>query len=200
MIKKILNLFNRRSDSFFELTEEEKQKAEQERNINKAIYSSMNLPIYKELTKEIIDNVKDSDLVDTIYVNIHQIMANDSRDEFEILKSFSKGQQAIYSINEIEMEVLNGGFYQCYVNSSRHFTEMAIKGFVLIGADRFADIMDEANRTYLAYKDKKSFEESYDDNPLNDLDEKFNQLYKEENLDELKVRYIRNNIKDFIQK
>lgn len=209
MIKTFLKLFTRRSDSIFELTEEEKQKAEQERNLNKAIYSSMSRPIYKELTKEIIDNLKDSDLAETIYVNIHQLMGNDSRDTIEILPTYSKGQQAIFSIDEIETEVLNGGFYQCYVNSSKDFTDMAVEGFKLIGATRFADLMIEANKVYLDNKDKiekdseessDEFEGTFDTNLLNDLDERFYQLYKEENLDELKVKYIRNHIDEFIQK
>lgn len=66
--------------------------------------------------------------------------------------------------------------------------------------------MIEANRIYTKNKEVlqaydgtvNNFCESYKDNPLNELDEQFYTLYKEENLQELKVMYIRKNIIDFI--
>lgn len=45
----------------------------------------------------------------------------------------------------------------------------------------------------------ESFSESYDENPLNDLDEKFYKLYADEPLSQIKIRYIRDNIKEFVQ-
>lgn len=43
-------------------------------------------------------------------------------DDFEIISSLPKPCQDIYSVYIIEGEVNNGGFNQCYFNSSRQFT------------------------------------------------------------------------------
>ncbi|WP_330617804.1 DMP19 family protein [Mobilitalea sibirica] len=53
------------------------------------------------------------------------------------------------------MEVANnGGFNQCYFNSSKQFTKMAVTGFKEIGAEGFAEIMDRANSIYSDIKDE----------------------------------------------
>jgi hypothetical protein len=43
----------------------------------------------------------------------------------------------------------------------------------------------------------ESFSESYKDNPLNDLDTEFYELYKSEKIGDLRIKYIRDNITEF---
>lgn len=186
-------------------------KSKTRNNSNEYIDASLsgyaNRIIYKKLTSEIIDSMKDSELEQAVFDNLSIHFETDYKDEYDMVKRMSKGQQAIYTTFLVESEVNNGGFNQFYFNSSGIFAEMAIGGFQLIGAEKFANIMIEANRIYTenkevlqAYDDGtvNSFCESYKDNPLNELDEQFYNLYKEENLQELKVIYIRKNITDFI--
>ena len=64
-----------------------------------------------------------------------------------------------------------------------------------------------ANKIYLENKERleefddgtmESFSESYKDNPLNDLDTEFYNLYDSEKIGELRIKYIRENKNEFI--
>ena len=85
---------------------------------------------------------------------------------------------------------------------------MARDGLELIGAAQFAELVEKANRTYSEIKDEleakddritESFSESYEDNPLNELDDRFYELEESENLDSLQIMFIRKNKEDFIK-
>jgi len=179
-----------------------------EKELEKSFQDYLNRPIYKELPREIIESLPDDDLEQSIFDNISIRMEGDNRTALEILKGMTTGQQAIYSTWEVEAEVNNGGFNQFYFNSSKQFSDMAVLGFEIIQAHQFADLMREANKTYVKNKDwlerfddgtVESFSKSYESNPLNPLDEKFYQFYQTEDLKALKVRYIRMHIEEFIQ-
>lgn len=182
------------------------EKSDLDKQIEESFIAFDNRPIYDKLTKEIIDSVDDNNLVLVVYDNICTFMKPDLHDEYEVVIKLSPGQQAIYSTWWVEAEVNNGGFNQFYFNSSGRFADMAAKGFRLIGAEQHAKLMDEANKIYNENKEKletyddgtlESFSESYNDNPLNDLDNKFYNL--EEDFNELRVRYIRSNYQEFTQ-
>ena len=44
----------------------------------------------------------------------------------------------------------------------------------------------------------EGFSKSYENNPLNDQDDKFYALYKDENLQQIQIEYIRKHKKDFV--
>lgn len=168
--------------------------------------SVMERPIYQELTREILDSIPDEQLEQTIFDNIYQIIGDDYTNELQNVKKLTKGQQAIFSTWIVEGEVNNGGFNQFYFNSSGQYADMAVAGFAIIGAPKFSALMKEANTIYADIKDNleeyddgtlESFSESYNDNPLNALDDRFYDLYKEEPLSEIKAKYIREHIKMF---
>ena len=175
--------------------------------ILKSVKDFQNRPIYKTLTADIISKIKDEELEQTIFDNISTNMESDSREEREIVKALTPGQRAIYVTWIIEGEVNNGGFNQFYFNSSGQFADMGEDAFKQIGANMFADLVRQANEIYSEIKDDleqfndgttESFSESYDDNPLNDLDDKFYKLYEEEPLSQMKIKFIRNNVKEFV--
>lgn len=203
MLSRILNFF-----SFKPKTENQNQLVT-DKQIDESIQAFINRPIHKELTKEIIENTSDDELEQVIFDNITIRMEGDKRAEFDIVVSISKGQQMVYSTWAVEAEVNNGGFNQFYFNPSLQFAEMAVEGFKLIGAEKYSGLMKDANRIYEENKERleefddgtmESFSESYKDNPLNALDEKFYKLYDAENLKALKIKYIRENYKEFVQK
>ncbi|MCB9334947.1 MAG: DMP19 family protein [Flavobacteriales bacterium] len=173
-------------------------KTELEKEFDTFFEEFNNRPIYKNLTQEIIDTISDDNLIQTVYDNIELI-----GDE----KKLSNGQKAIYSIWWVEAEVNNGGFNQFYFNSSSKYSQMAYDGFKLIGAVKFAELMNTANNLYEENKEElakyddgtlQGFSDSYDDNPLNELDTKFYKLYDEEDLYALQIKYIRSNVNEFI--
>ena len=168
-----------------------------------------NRPIHKELTKSILEGLPDDQLEQTVYDNIAEIIGEDYENELFNAKKLTKGQKAIFSTWAVEAEVNNGGFNQFYFNSSGQYADMAVDGFETVGATKHAELMREANRIYASIKNDlekfddgtvESFSESYKDNPLNNLDDKYYELGKNESLWGLKVKYIREHPDQFTQK
>lgn len=154
------------------------------------------------LSKEDLSSMSDEDL---IFMVIHWMWSkfnSDWSNQYAVISSLPKACQDIYSVYTIEAEVNNGGFNQCYYNSSKEFTLMAESGFKAIGAEGFTELMIRANTIYVDIKDDlekfndgtiESFAKSYENNPLNDLDEEFMKTYEEEPLSKLCAEYIREN-------
>ncbi len=186
---------------------EKKDKLISDKQIDESIQSFLIRPIYKKLTTAIIDTLPDSVLYQTIVDNILANMEGDQRSESELLKGLTKGQQIIYSIWIVEAEVNNGGFNQLYFNGNEEIAIIAEIGFLKVNANRFADLTKRANRQYQKIKQDleklndgsmESFSKSYENNPLNALDDEFYMLYKSEKLTDLLNTYIRNHTNDFI--
>lgn len=175
--------------------------------IRKSIEDFNNRPIYKTLTSEILSQVKDEELEQVIMDNIFAKMDERMTNERKIVESLTPGQRAIYVTTMVEGEVDNGGFNQFYYNSTGELADMMEEAFKTIGANPFADLTRQANVVFSViktelekYKDgtTESFSKSYDDNPLNSLDDKFYALEKEQSLSKIRIKYIRNNIKEFV--
>lgn len=154
------------------------------------------------LQRKDLDSVPDDQLITTVMDWMWGKFNPEWSDQYEVISSLPKACQDIYSTFTIECEVNNGGFNQCYYNSSKEFTLMAEEGFKAIGAEGFADIMARANSTYSEIKDDlekqndgtlESFSKSYENNPLNGLDTQFNAMYEKESLEQLYIDYIRAN-------
>ncbi|MFD2245355.1 DMP19 family protein [Pontibacter ruber] len=168
-----------------------------------------NRTIYKKLTPEILKDIPNDQLEQTIYDNIYEIIGYDYENEFQNVQKLTKGQQAFVSTWLVEVEVNNGGFNQFYFNSSGQYAYMAVDGFETVGALKFAELMKEANKIYASIKSDlekfddstlESFSESYKENPLNNLDDQFYDQDKAEPLWKFRVKYIRENIDQFITK
>lgn len=174
------------------------------KNLNKSLNND--LKKYEFLKQEEISSIPDDELIYAVMSWMWSKFNPDWSDDFEVVSSLPEPCQNIYSVYIIEGEVNNGGFNQCYYNSSRQFTKMAESGFNSIGAEGFADITIRANTIYSEIKDDlekyndgsiESFSESYKNNPLNALDDEFYSMYEKEPLDKLCIDYIRANSQYF---
>jgi hypothetical protein len=156
---------------------------------------------YENLKTEDIASIQDEELVFAVMSWMWSKFNSDwsNQNQYNVISSLPKACQNIYSVYTIEAEVNNGGFNQCYFNSSKEFTKMAESGFKEIGAVNFADIMIRANLIYTNIKDDlekfndgtfESFSKSYQNNPLNELDDEFIKMYEREPLDKLCIEYI----------
>lgn len=161
------------------------------------------------LTVQVIDTASDENIVQLVYDNLSKKLSKDYSQEYAKVLTFNKSQQAIFVIWELETEVNNGGFNQYYFNSSGQYAKLTPGALKLVGAKKFADLMSKANEIYqkIYVKIKKEqdgtldgFSKSYNDNPLNKLDEEFYNLYNNENLGDLQISYIRKNKDQFIDK
>jgi hypothetical protein len=154
----------------------------------------------KSLTSERFDATSDDELEQTIMDDIWSKMNKEMSDEELVVSRLTRPQRAIYVIWQVEAEVNNGGFNQFYFNSSGRYAEEAVSAFEGIGAQKFANLMRRANDIYAKEKPRldalddgtlEGFSESYDDNPLDALDREYHRLELQENLRDLKVKYIK---------
>lgn len=186
--------------SLFSFTDHSKKKAE-----NK----SGEKQIDNRLTEEMIDTTTGSDLLYLIFDDLYRSLPTNYKKEYKTVLSWNKSRQAIYMIWLLEAEVNNGGFNQFYFNSSGQFYTHLPEALKFVGATKFAELTEQANAVY--EKEHKTitqhldgtiegFSKSYENNPLNDFDSLFYELYEKEDLLELQVDYIRNHKEDFIEK
>lgn len=175
--------------------------------VDKSFSDFNNRKIYDQLTIEILDDTPDHELIQTVFDNIETNFEVGEQYTIDKIEKLSLGKQAIFSIWMLQAEVNNGGFNQFYYNSTGQFAKMAKDGLELIEALKYAKLAEQANTTYstikdgLATKDKssiESFSKSYQDNPLNKLDDQFYLLDKIENLDSIQIQYIRLNKGEFV--
>lgn len=199
--------------SFFGCNGQSKEKEELKKQIDQSLEDFMHRPIYSILTTEILDEITDDKIEQTIIDNIFsKIETIDSYEEqYKVIKSLSMGRQAIFATWVLEAEVNNGGFNQYFYNfaSSGQYAEEAKDGFKLINAVKHSDLTQKAMNIMLKdanrlskFKDGtlKSFSESYENNPLNPLDTQFYTLNKFEDTSKLRIKYIRDHISDFVDK
>lgn len=198
--------------SLFGCIEKSENKVEKVSNVSdeellKSIQDFKNRPMYKDLTEQIIDKTSDDKLLEIVCDNLIEKQPEEYNKEFETVMSWNESQQAIYLIMLLEGEVNNGGFNQFYSNSSGQYNKYLPKALNLVEAKKFAELTSEANNTFENENKKISkdqdgtlegFSKSYKDNPLNNYDDKFYDLYKFENLHGMQVNYIRKHKKDFI--
>ncbi len=182
------------------------QKPEEE-ELDKSLDEYFNRHIYDVLTNEIIDSVPDDQLLQTVYDNVVTKLPNDYRQEYETVLKWTPGQQAIFEICLMVGQVDNGGFNQFYYNASAQYSKLLPDALRLIGAEKFADLMERANKVYEQEKEEitstqdgtiEGFSKSYEDNPLDDLDNEFYSLDKTENLAQIQTDYIRKHKEEFI--
>lgn len=194
-----------------------RQTKERERGISKemasdqanSVVASENNPDYKALTEQIIDTTSDENLLQVVFDNLIENLPADYEKKYERVMTWNKSRQTIYMISLLEAEVNNGGYNQFYYNSSGLFYKHLLEALRCIGANKFADLTQKANNTFeieyekiTKYQDgtMEGFSKSYIDNPLNDLDTEFFELYSTENLQQIQVDFIRKYKTEFIGK
>ena len=176
--------------------------------VDKSFSDFNNRKIYDQLTIEILDDTPDHELIQTVFDNIETNFEVGEQFTIEKIEKLSLGKQAIFSIWMLQAEVNNGGFNQFYYNSTGQFANMAKDGLELIGALKYAKLVEQSNSTFSTIKDElatneknsaEGFSKSYQGNPLNKLDDQFYILGKIENLDSIQIQYIRTNMGGFVK-
>ena len=153
-----------------------------------------------------LENKNDNVLVFDISMHLFNKFLVNGNLKLDKVLSANKSQQAIFLINGLDGEVHNGGFNQYYTNSRCQFMDVLPDLLTQIGANRMSALVQKANKIIeenykenFKYQDGtfEGFCKSYEDNPLNELDTEFYNLYEKENLLELLTKFARLNIKDF---
>lgn len=162
--------------------------------------------IHKKLSAAILDTIPDDRLLQAVFDNLAGKITNYEK-EYETVTSWNRSQQAIYLIWVLEGEVNNGGYNQYYFNMGNTLYKLSPAALRLVGAYKYATLTQQANAIYEEENEKitqhqdgtiEGFSKSYDDNPLNELDDTFYALYNEEDLAQLQIDYIRKHKQDFV--
>lgn len=131
--------------------------------------------------------------------------AKGDQDEIQLSKRFSPGQKALYFIWHLDAQVTNGGFIQFYCNGYRQYLSPIIDGLLLIGDTSMFNLVNNADKEYLANKEKFDSEKLKGDwEPLYDNLKKFEEFdsiyYKRHDRTmELIEKYARQNPNDFVK-
>ncbi|WP_083257217.1 DMP19 family protein [Arcticibacter eurypsychrophilus] len=162
-------------------------------NIDAIISSEMsdykNRTIHSNLTAKVIDATPDQELVQVIKDNLLSKMKKSMNNEDQVFSMLSEPRKAIYTIWQVEAEVNNGGFKQLFSSPARKFVVHAQKSFNSIRAPHFAKLLAE-----VVEKEKNG---QISDQYIS-FNEAFVALYDQEDLQKLKIAYIRHNKNEFI--
>lgn len=184
------------------------EKTELENKITKSNESFVTQTIYKNLTTAIIDSIPDDHLLEVIFDNLSDKIPRDYRKEYEyITTQFNSSQQAIYISWWFDAEVNNGGLNQYYANPSGQYAKMLPQLLQKMNAIKLVELTERANSIYKSNHKQitedqdgtiAGFSKSYENNPLNDLDAEYYDLYEEEYLYKKQIEFIRANKDDFV--
>jgi hypothetical protein len=160
-----------------------------------------NIEANRNLTKQMLDTSADERLEDKIMASIYSKLNPELNNAKNVLPTLSNERQAVYYIHELEGEVNNGGFDQYYLNNfinsdGLYMFNKTTEALKLISAMKFAALVQRANEVFKA--NEKGFAEK--EGLFDELDVQFYDTYEQENLAELRIKFIRYNIGAFVDK
>ncbi len=162
------------------------------------------------LSEDLYNSATDEEKADLLYYYIQHItQENDYSEEF--VRNMPKPLRVVYLVNELEMEVNNGGFLQFFINPTGVFATETVEALDLIGANYTKDLLESAMAIISEYSENNStMKDKIDGIKLHEIftmsDLNFDQamkdeLYKLDNkfyddkdpLDKLKIEYFDKN-------
>jgi hypothetical protein len=161
------------------------------------------------LTKELLDSLPDNEIEQAIIDSMHLKMDKKMTKELIILENSSIGRKTVYTTSWLEAEVRNGGFNQYFFNSNGEYIPYLKEGLKELSDDNYTELVTKAIKLYEQEIGRQhdsqdgsmeEFMDSYEDNPLNELDEEFYRLNREKPFSDIRLKYIKNNYKEFVEK
>ena len=148
---------------------------------------------YDVLNPDILEGIPDDELeqaiIDFVELKVVAEVGDDYEREYEVFTSLPKSLQAIDTTFYLEGEVYNGGLSQYLSNSIGLYVKEAVEGLKMIGAYELAQITEEAIEI-----EKREMKIKEKGKVLLELDKLFYELNEtNENLSELRIRFIRQN-------
>jgi len=170
--------------------------------INKALKASALDKKYLEMNTDEISQLSDEELYNAVWMRAENIIMSGS-DLSEGFNALNKEQRIFYALNDLEMEVYEGGLRQYFVSSSR-FAAPAISEYMeKIGATEHKELYDtfiekhQIDLNDLSPFDCETVEDSqsqYDRYPFDEYDDKF---YKLDPLHIYLIPFVKKNIEKF---
>jgi Domain of unknown function (DUF4375) len=176
-----------------------KATADDKADIQKSIEEFRNRTIYRQLNAEILAGIPDDKVEQAILDYVYLKIGHRYDNEKTIVAGLAPGFMIIYATWGVEAEVNNGGFNQYFWNPTGQFAAEAVEGFRAIGAPAHAALVSRAIEVERKEHDRlealkargtlQAFSESYEANPLNELDDEFYRLA--EDISALRIAFIR---------
>lgn len=161
---------------------------------------------YKKMSVTELRELSDEELREALS---ERLMAEEDNNEWEVkecISGFKGAKRVYYIVNYFDMEVQNGGLCQFFVNSSRDVAPYILKCLHTIGALNYEKLLKEfVEKNDIDLNDLESFMieeiEEYEVQtqryPFDDFDEMYYELYETESLEDMLLRYAKQNLKDF---
>ena len=151
-----------------------------------------------------VDVLEDRIVAEEVYFYLCNLIADleEGTDEVAFVTNWPTEYQNIFYTSYLLAEVSNGGFNQYYYNFSGNYAAYTPGSFKAIGAIQHSSLVNEANGVFKAEEEKiiesqdgslEGFSESYEDNSLEEFDDKIYELEAVEDVIKLQADYIRAN-------
>jgi hypothetical protein len=157
---------------------------------------------FNQISKADFSKLDDSQLLDAMTYWVDNLRWKKMVD----LEDLPDPVQNAYACFSVYGEIMNGGLNQVFFNDTKHYVHLCVDGYEKIGATEISTIIKEAmdivtnqKGRYEALDDGTldSFIESYEDDPLSDLDDVFYEKSDDIDLCQVITNYIRLNIDSF---
>ncbi|MBN1510516.1 MAG: DMP19 family protein [Phycisphaerae bacterium] len=155
--------------------------------------------------REFLEQAADEQVEAVLLTCLNNAIKGDYEHEAEIVRSWTPGKRMLYATSQMEGEVNNGGFVQYFWNTENEFSQMALEGLQLIGAQKHADLMQRAMQIYKEEESQyfqhrtgdsiESLEQAEKNSALNRVDAEFYELT--EDLTALRVKFVREHLDEF---
>ena len=146
---------------------------------------------YAKMTRELLDATPDAELVEAVVANIMAKQDPQNPQPFYMLPMLSRGRAAVYSIWLVNCELQQNGFDMLFHGPSAPFCEPARDGFILLGAEKCAQAMKDA-------EELNESDEMTEEHDLAVCHDRYLDAAEEETPLDLCVAYIRDNPGEFI--
>ena len=99
---------------------------------------------YKEMSRELLDAVPDSELVPAVIANLLTALEESCCDAYSYIPGLSRGRCAVYSVWLVSNELKTKTIAEYLTGYTADFAPLAADGFELIGAQGCADALRSA--------------------------------------------------------
>ena len=117
----------------------------------------------------------------TEFVEAIMIFSEKSENPVQRIKFLSPKDRLPFTIFWLDAEVHNGGLDQYLFNSSGDFKEEVIIDLIKLGAPKISELIEIAVETFKKKERNQISEETFDEE-IDNLTDKFHEIYEEENL------------------
>lgn len=172
-------------------------------NIFKSAYKSTFSKFLKMGEKQ-LQELPDADLL--MAVTVRTDARGNAAEDSEALAELSAAQREAYTVALFDMEVMNGGLFQYFCNTSRNTAPYLSDALKAIGAPKMAALfagfvethgIDTSDLSAFVLETEEELDEKFALYLFEEFDSDFTEVYQSENLEALCASFIRDHIGEF---